>query len=170
MFGEIIALISILIALTATLLTLWQNILTRRALQAQSLLTLRDLALQARFPEALGLISALKDYGDFDAYMQETSEDTRKLILDAVEYLNFAAHLVDENVLPRQTLYNFYFWAYRTSNEKLGNWWLEGYRRNYPQRFRTFERMCTRVASVSDAKIAEFERKHHELYIKKPHA
>jgi hypothetical protein len=160
MLGEIVALISVLIAVTAVLLTLWQNILTRRALQAQTLLTLKELATEVRYREGLEAILSLQDYGDFDRYLESEPGEIKKLIYDTVDFLNFGAHLVEEKVLARQTLYNSYFWAYRTGYDKLIGWWLQGYRRNYPKRFATFERMCRRVGSVTDRKITEFEGKH----------
>jgi hypothetical protein len=160
MVSAVTAAMSVGITFVALLLTLWQSVLTRRALQAQNLVTLKELAVEVRYREGLETILSLQDYTDFDKYLESEPEETRKLIFDTVDFLNFGAHLVEEKVLARQTLYNSYFWAYRTGHDKLIGWWLEGYRRNYPKRFATFERMCRRVGSITEEKIAKFETKH----------
>ena len=160
MVSAVAAAVSAAITFVALLLTLWQSVLTRRALQAQNLVTLKELAIQVRYREGLESILSLQGYDDFDKYLESEPAETRKLIFDTVDFLNFGAHLVEEKVLARQTLYNSYFWAYRTGYDKLISWWLEGYRRNYPKRFATFERICRRIGSISEEKITEFEEKH----------
>lgn len=156
---EIVAVISVLIAVVALLLTLWQNVLTRRAVQSQVLLSLRELAEETDYGRGMPTIIGLKNYNSYSEFVSEESETTQEMIFNTVSFLNFGAHLVEEKLLPRQTLWNFYFWAYRISSEKLLTWWLDGQRENFPRRFATFERMCRNVASIRDEAINKYDRK-----------
>jgi hypothetical protein len=156
---EFVAIVSVIIAVTALLLTLWQNILTRRAVQSQVLLSIRELAQDSNYNEGMPVITNLKNYDNYDEFVASESKETQKLILDTVSFLNFGAHLVEEKLLPRQSLWNSYFWAYRMSSEKLLTWWLEGQRKNFPRKFSTFERMCRKIASVTEQAIMEYDIK-----------
>ena len=161
MSNDIIALISVLIAVAALLLTLWQNILTRRAAEAQVFLTVEQLGIDAAYREGIIAIASLKSYDDFDQFSVSESQETQRLIFQTVEFLNFAAHLADKKYLPRQTIWDLYFWGYRTCNQKLIPWWVEGHRRKHPRRFSTFERMCKRVGSISNEAIAAHDMKRY---------
>jgi hypothetical protein len=156
---DTVAFISVMIAVVAVLLTLWQNILTRRAVQSQVLLSIMALAQDSNYTKGMPVITNLKDFDSYDEFISSESEETQKLILDTVSFLNFGAHLVEENLLPVQSLWNSYFWAYRISNDKLLTWWLEGQRESFPRRFSTFERMCRKVASISDQAIRDYDAK-----------
>jgi hypothetical protein len=106
---EFVAIVSVIIAVTALLLTLWQNILTRRAVQSQVLLSIRELAQDSNYNEGMPVITNLKNYDNYDEFVASESKETQKLILDTVSFLNFGAHLVEEKLLPRQSLWNSYF-------------------------------------------------------------
>jgi hypothetical protein len=162
MSNEVVALISVVIAVAGLFLSLWQNVLTRRAIQAQVLLTLKDLAIEASYPDGIEATINLKSYAGFDSFAKAEPEKTQEVIYSTVDFLNFAAHLVEGKFLPRQTVWNRYFWAYRTCNEKLLTWWLEGQRRSHPRRFSAFESMCQRVSSVSDEAILAFDVKQYK--------
>ena len=158
---EIIGFISIIIAVIAVILTLWQNVLTRRAVQSQVLLSLRELADEANYDVGIVTISQLANFPSYDEYFKETSEESQKVISSTVAFLNYGAHLVEEKLIPRQTYWNFYFWPYRVANEKLRPWWLSGIREEFPKRFSSFERMCREIGSISDEAIAKFDMKRH---------
>ena len=118
MTGEILTFVSLIAAVLALLLTLWQNILTRKALQAQSLLSLKEME-NENYPMGLYAITSLKSYNSYDEFIQNEPASIQKAIYSTVDYLNFAARLMEEGYLPRQTVWNNYFWAYRKAREKL---------------------------------------------------
>lgn len=157
-----IALISIVIALIAVLLTLWQNFLTRKAVQSQVLLSLKQLSSEADYFGGMREIIALKDYHTYTDYLQNEPEDIRKKIYDTVDFLNFVAHLVEDNLLPRETAWHYYFHPYRICNKKLVTWWLAGVREEHFQGFTGFEKMCTRIGSISEESIRKREEKYRQ--------
>jgi hypothetical protein len=157
MVAELVSLISILIAVGALVLTLWQNILTRKAHQATALMSLEQLGIDRNYNQGIELIYGLMNYEDFTSFKQTESEATQSHIFNMVDFLNFAAHLVESGFLPRQSLWNLYFWTYRNCSQKLLPWWLEGQRQNNPQRFAAFERMCWEVGNVSEEAIRNFD-------------
>ena len=113
MTNELIALLSVIIALVAVLLTLWQNFLTRKAVQSQVLLSLKELGKDVDYFEGMKVIATLKDYETYQAYLQSEPEENRKKIYDTVDFLNFIAHLVEDGLLPREVAWHYYFHAYR---------------------------------------------------------
>ena len=160
MLGQIVAFLSASVAVIALLLTLWQNILTRRAVQSQVLLALKELAKEADYFGGMAAIRALKSYDTYEAYLQSEPKGVQKTIYDTVDFLNFAAHLVDDRFLPRQTAWNYYFHAYWICNEKLLTWWLTGIRQERFQGFTGFERMCRRIGNISEETIAKHEARY----------
>lgn len=161
-WSEILAFIGLIIALVAVLLTLWQNTLTRRAVQSQVLLTLKERAREANYFDGVAAIRALKSYGSYEAYLQNEPEAVQKTIYDTVDFLNFVAHLVDDKFLSRDTAWNYYFHAYRISNEKLLTWWMTGIRQDRFQGFTGFEKMCRRIGNISEDAIAKHEARYLE--------
>ncbi len=154
-----LALISATIALVAVLLTLWQNFLTRKAVQSQVLLSLKDNAKEVKFFEGMEKIASLKTYVDYAAYVKGVSVPNRKLIYEAVDFLNFIAHLVEDGFLPRQTAWNYYFHSYQTCYQKLLPWWLEGIRKEQFQGLTSFEKMCEYVGKIDEKAIQKHEAK-----------
>lgn len=161
MWTEIVALMSVLIAVGALLLTLWQNILTRRSVQAEVFLTLENYALEQNYDEGISAIINLPVYESYEEFCMNESEDIQKSIYRTVKFLSYAAHIASKKFLPRQHIWDRYFYAYRISHKKLFPWWMEGIRGNYnPYRFATFEEMCNAAAEVSEEAIIEWDRKH----------
>jgi hypothetical protein len=157
--GTIVAFFSAVIASVALFSTIWQNILTRKAVQSQVLLSLKDNAREIEFFEGMEKIASLKTYVDYAAYMKGVSAANRKLIYEAVDFLNFIAHLVEDDLLPRQTAWNYYFHSYQTCYEKLLPWWLEGIRKEQFQGFTSFEKMCLKIGTISEEEIRKHESK-----------
>jgi len=162
--NEIISLVSLLIAMTALLLTLWQNFLTRQAAQAEVFIELEQLGREVHWEDGITLMVSLKDYSDFDTFAKSEPKEIQSQIYDTVHFLNFAAHLVESNFLPRQKVWDIYFWGFRICNMKLLTWWLQGQRKKkYSPLFVTFERMCKRVGKISDEEIAKFDEKRNRM-------
>jgi hypothetical protein len=158
--GDIVATVSAVIALAALAITLWQNTLTRRAMQAQVFLTLKQLADAVPYDEGLDAIATLNDYNTYEDYLATEPVERRQLINNTIKFLNYAAHLANKKYLPRQHIWDLYFWGYRIARQKLCPWWLEGVRKNEPRRFTRFESMCERVSAITDRQIMEWHKWH----------
>lgn len=163
MLSEIMSLISLMIAVVALLLTLWQNFLSRKALQAQSLLSLKQME-NENFTVGLYAIHTLKQYKDYSEFLQTETDATQKAIYDTIDYLNFAARLAHERHIHRQIIWNNYFWAFRISREKLSPWWFEGQKENNFRRFTSYSKMSYQIAKLTEKEIEKFEKKHKHTW------
>jgi len=157
-----ISLISLLIAVSAVGLTLWQNVLQRRAAQAQVFLHMLD---QFKSVEVFnGSVSLIRvaPYDSLDAFEAGETQDTQEQIHYLVDFLNDLARLVWSGYLSRQVVWDLYFMHYRIAHEKLLPWWLEGQRRrSYPQKFIAFEEMCLRVADITPQAMDAYDSKQY---------
>lgn len=159
MSSESIALASILVATAAMLATLWQGIVATRSAQAQVFLEIEKHSIDIDFALGMDLIAELPAYKTFDDYALAVPESDRRLIHQAVSFLNYCAHLSQNGFVSRQHIWDIYFWSYRICDTKVSSWWLKGVRRSSPRRFLTFEAMCAEVASISDAEIIRFDQR-----------
>lgn len=148
----------LIITLIALGISLWQGMLSRRALQAQSLLDLRSLHIQTNLSKKVKIIASLKPYTTYDEFQQAENDDVQLAIRDVAEFLNFAARFVREGLLPRKIIWDIYFDAYRLCYHKLGSWWVTGIRKQWgqPREFVSFELMCYQVAAVSDKAVEKY--------------
>jgi len=158
MLSSVIALVSMIIAVVALFLTLWQNIITRRATQASVFIQLEQFAEDFGYSNGIEIISSMKKYDSYSEFCALESEETKKLIYKTVNFLNYCAHLVYSKYIPRQRIWDIYFWDYRIC-EKLLPWWLDGVRKGNPRRFVTFEKMCKTVNKISAEAIIEWDNK-----------
>lgn len=157
---EVITAVSLLIAVTAVLLTLWQAVLQRRASQAQVFLHMLDQFNGDDVYDGCVSLYALPTYDTYELYERTESAETQRRIRKLVEFLNDTARLVKSGYLPRQKVWDIYFMVYRTAYRKLLPWWLQGERQGtYAQRYIAFENMCLEVASVSEKHMADYDRK-----------
>jgi hypothetical protein len=165
---EVITISSLLIALTALGLTLWQNMLQRRALQAQVFLHMLDQFGSEYVSNGSACLTRLQHYDDFEAFESGETAETRSQIYKLVEFLNDTARLVMTGYLPRQSVWDIYFMVYRTAYEKLSPWWLEGQRgRSYKQKFIAFEEMCLQIAAINPKQMAAFDAKEYPHFHQK---
>lgn len=138
---------------------IWQGVLSRRSLRAQSLLTLQDLAIRAKHAEGMAAVRRLKSFSGWEEYSKSPEfGETQPLVYETVNFLNFAAHLIQERAIPRQTVWNLYFFSYRDAAASLLSWWLPQLRKENPHLFDTFERMCRQAASKTPTQIHRFDR------------
>jgi len=157
--------ISLLIAVSAVCLTLWQNVLQRRAAQAQVFLHMLDqFKSDEVFKGSLSLIR-VAPYDSLDAFEAGETEDTQEQIYYLVDFLNDLARLVWSGYVPRQSVWDLYFMHYRIAHEKLIPWWLEGQRqRSYPQKFIAFEEMCLQVAAITQQEMDAYDAEQYPNY------
>ncbi|MFN8466327.1 MAG: hypothetical protein U0X20_12290 [Caldilineaceae bacterium] len=157
--GDAAAIVSAAVAIAAILIAIWQTRLTRRAVQSQVLISLKQMADEIHYFSGIAVISGLPHYDDFDTYLKEVPEESQRAIYHTVDFLNYVAHTVSDGFLPRQIAWNYYFHGYRLCNENLMPWWLEGVRRDRFQGFTHFEKMCRQIGAISDYTIEQRERK-----------
>jgi hypothetical protein len=159
MSNTVLAVASLLIALTAIVLTLWQTFLQRKATQAQVFLHLLDKSDTPAVADGMELLATLPPYESYHAYLSDESPEVQTTVYRLVRFLNSTAILVEDGYVPRQEVWNLYFMDYRMAHQKLLPWWLGGLRNaTYPQKFANFERMCYAVASVKDEDVTRFDR------------
>lgn len=150
----------LIIATMAVLLSLWQNVLQRRALQAQVFLKILEQSLSSDVANGINTLMTLAPYSTFSDYQSAESEATQDAIFRLVDFLNNTASLVEQGLIPRQKVWDVYFWAYRIAYQKLVPWWLDGIReQSWPQRLSAFARMGGQAARISDDAIARFDAK-----------
>jgi len=156
MISYVITFASLMFGLLAISLTVWQNLITRHALRAQSFLTLHGLELNSSYYEGVRAIATL-NYSDFETFSM--SEKSQREIYMVVSFLDFVAILVEDRYLMRQNAWDIYFWAYRICNDKLLTWWLAGQREhtNQSMLFSGFERMCWQVRQISPSDSQKFD-------------
>jgi hypothetical protein len=165
MLTAIATIMSLLIAVAAVCLTLWQNVLQRRAAQAEVFLHMLEQSLSYDVANGMNLLIALKDYDTFEAYESSEPPPNQEAIYKVVDFLNNTASLVEEGLIPRQAVWDLYFWSYRVAHEKLMPWWLAGIRkRSYFQRLPNFERMGDQVARVSLEQIRQHDERQARRY------
>lgn len=123
----------------------WQNFLAKKAIRAQSFLTLHQLEMLSRGKDGedgIAAITTLKQYDNYADFEQSEPESKREAIYNAVAFLNFVATLSEEDYLKIQDAWDIYFMAYCISCEKLLPWWLDHYRKLHRNIFPSFERAC----------------------------
>ena len=81
----------------------------------------------------------------------------REKILEVVMYLNQCAQIVDDGIIPKQKLWNRLFQMYRISHDKLGDWWIEHYRKDHQRIFSSYKRMCLDISQISRDEIDKFD-------------
>jgi len=156
----------------ALLLGIMQNKFSAKAMQAQSFLNLHSLDLQAHGPngeDGITAIVSLKNYSNYDEFIEGETEGTREAIYNAVAFLNFVAILGEEKYLNIQDAWNIYFWAYRKSYEKLFPWWLAQQRTEHPHVFPGFERASLVTGNLSNEQINAFDKGSISKYVKRYH-
>ena len=159
MLNGVVALVSVIIAVIALLLTLWQNIITRRAAQASVFVQLEQFGEEFGYNRGIDIISSLKKYDSYSEFCALETEETKKIIYKTVNFLNYCAHLAYQGYIPRQRIWDIYFWDYRICGNKLIPWWLDGVREDNPRRFVTFEKMSKTVCKISNDAIIRWDRK-----------
>jgi hypothetical protein len=167
---NIATIVSLLIAVGAVCLTLWQNVMQRRAAQAQVFLRMLDQFNSDRVFNGSEALNKLQPYDSLEAFEAQETQETRFQIYKLVEFLNDTARLVWSRYLPRQRVWDLYFMLYRAANEKLLPWWLEGQRqRSFKQKFIPFEEMCLQVAHITPEQMDDYDRKEYLYYSQKHH-
>jgi hypothetical protein len=121
----------------------WQISVARKAINAQSFLTLHQLEIASRGDgeDGIAAIAALAKYTNYTEFENGVPDERKRdAIYSAVAFLNFVATLSEEDYLKVQDAWDIYFKAYQISYDKLWPWWLEHQRESHPKVFPSFER------------------------------
>ncbi|MHA1398642.1 MAG: hypothetical protein ACTSSG_13630 [Candidatus Heimdallarchaeaceae archaeon] len=170
MIVEIFSAVSLIISLIAIFIAIWHGTLSNRTLHTQNAAQLKELSLKAEHIKAEMILADLPEFKNYEDFRKSISKEHQELILRYVDFLNYAAHLVEEKAITRQLVWNRYFIIYRICYHKLLPWWLEFQNSRLPQQFSAFRRMCSVVGNVSDRDIIEFDqrlKRKNEANIKK---
>jgi hypothetical protein len=156
----ILSIWSVVVAALSFGAVIWQAHQAARANELNSFISLGTYADRLDYSSGIDVISRVRcsTQGDFE--QQFTSEE-RQQVRRCVEFLSFAAHLVDNGHLPRQRVWDIYFMSYRMVGQHLMPWWFEHQRKTLPQRFVAVQHMCKIVLAVTDAEIELFGRQRH---------
>lgn len=158
MSSDSIALASMQVTTAAMLAALWQGVVAKLAAQAQVLLAIDKHRIEIDFARGIDLNVELPEYKSFEAFVQAVPEPDRRLIFQAISFLNYCAHLSQKGLVTLQYIWDLYFWSYRVCDSKVRSCWLRGVRKSKPRRFLTFESMCIEVAKVPDTDVVRFDQ------------
>jgi hypothetical protein len=148
--------LSLVVSISAILLTLWQTLLTRRALDFQAYLGLETLQKSHSLSDGVRAIRTIPNYDDYKTFLNTESLETQQAIRDTVIFLNAIAHIVNEGFLGKYRVWRRFFFTYKLCYEKLYPWYIEGLRDTRYEgeniAYATFEGMCLLVAEADKSK------------------
>ncbi len=101
MFSEIVALISVILAATATFVALRQNVLNRKAMQAQTFVTIVNTAREIEFSKGMDKIRSLR-YIDYKKFKKSEPKAVQEHIREVVDFLNDIRHLIKHGYLTEE--------------------------------------------------------------------
>ena len=153
-----LALLAVVNSLTAALIAFVQSRTSRKILMSNTILKLQDNALGNRISGKFERIANLEGINSWGQFVSITSDEDRALIDDVITHLNYCAQIVEEEILPRQMIWNRYFWMYRISYQRLNPWWLAEARKNHPKRYSSFERLANAANAITEEAIERFDR------------
>ncbi len=161
---EVVSVVGVISALSGST---WLNVLTSRAIRAQSFVDVLDLEIQSEFQKGILAVTALKDYTNYEDFDENELTDTKEAVYNAVVFLNFMAVLGEEGYLHIQDAWDVYFWSYRTCSEKLLPWWLAEQRVHQPHVFPSFERACSAIMLVNVHLVSKFDKRIGSKHLRK---
>lgn len=160
MFSETIALISVLIAVIAIIVALRQNVLNRKAMQAQTFVTIVNTAREIEFSKGMDKIRSLR-YTDYKKFKRSESKVVQTQVREVVDFLNDIRHLIKHGYLTEEHVLNIYFVSIMACSERLLPWWLEGFRQEHDNQFYyyNFEQLCKMVGYMGEERLELWNRK-----------
>ena len=160
MFTEIIALVSVVIAAIATYFAIRQTDLNRKALQAQTFVTIVNTARDIHFSEGMDIIRSL-NYDNYEKFMKSESKKSQAHIREIIDFLNDLSHMVKHGYLTEEHVLNIYFVSIMDCSERLLPWWVEGFRQenNNQYYYYNFEQLCKRIHEIGDERLLQWNSK-----------
>lgn len=130
--------------------------IAQKSAQIQALTQFRASSRDFNYSDGIEIIEKL-DFDDFKEYRAAVSDDDRRKIRSCVEHLNFAANLVESEIVEKQIVWNLYFMSYRLLSEKLEPWWFDGISAVHPNRFSAARFQARLVSKKTPEEIEAFD-------------
>ena len=159
--SETIALIGTFIALIAAGIALGQNRLNRKAIQAQTFLTIVNTAREIKFSKGMDVIRSFK-YKSYQEYKSKESEDNQNLVRAVVDFLNDLMHMIKHGYLTEKHVLNIYYVSILACAERLLPWWLDGFRKEHGSQYyyENFYQLCEQIKSLGEGKLLDWDKKY----------
>ncbi len=154
MFSEIVTLLSVIIAAVATGFALWQVRLNRKAIQAQTFLTLVNTARDIHFSQGMDIIRSLR-YSDHDEFRKKEPKEVQAHVRDVVDFLNDIRHMIKHGYVTEEHVLNIYFLSIMACAERLLPWWLQGFRHEHGNEYYyyNFEQLCKMIQRMGEKRL-----------------
>lgn len=135
--------LSLVIALIALGIALWQLHLNRIAIQAQTFMTIISTAREIQFSKVMDKIRKFK-YTDYKTYKLKESRETQRQVREVVDFLNDLMHMIRHGYLTKHHILMIYLVSIRSCEEHLLPWWIEGFRveQGSDDFYFSFEELC----------------------------
>ncbi len=159
--SEVIAIIGTLIALIAAGTALRQNTLNRKAIQAQTFLTIVNTAREIEFSKGMDLIRSFK-YDNYQDYKSKESQEVKDLVRAVVDFLNDLMHMIKHGYLTERHVLNIYYLSILACAERLLPWWLDGFREEHGNQYYydNFHQLCEQIRSLGEGKLLDWDTKY----------
>nr|WP_320194267.1 hypothetical protein [uncultured Desulfobacter sp.] len=158
---------SLFVSAATAIFVYWQSKTTQKMLQASTILKIQDNSIAKNISDKFDNIYCLKAFNSYENFKENTNENIIKDINEVVTHLNYCAQIVEEGLLPKQMIWNRYFWMYRSCGEKLLPWWIEHKQKNHPRKYSCFKRMCDEVLLVGDSEVKKHDNQKKNIYSNK---
>jgi hypothetical protein len=158
---EVIAMIGTVIALVTAWIALRQNVLHRKAIQAQTFLTIVNTAREIQFSKGMDLIRSFK-YNDYQDYKSKESQEVQDLVRSVVDFLNDLMHMIKHGYLTKEHVLNIYYLSILACADRLLPWWLDGFRKEHGSRYyyENFQQLCTQIKALGEGKLLDWDTKY----------
>jgi hypothetical protein len=130
----IIAGTGIVIALITAWAAIRQNTLNRKAIQAQTFLTVVNTAREIHFSQGMDRIRTLK-YTDFNEYKSNETKDVQEQVRDVIDFLNDLMHMIKHGYLTEKHVLAIYYVSILSCANHLLPWWVDGFRKEHGNRY-----------------------------------
>ena len=159
--SEAIAVIGTLIALVAAAVALRQNVLNRKAIQAQTFLTIVNTAREIEFSRGMDVIRAFR-YDNYQDYTSTETQEVKDLVRAVVDFLNDLMHMIKHGYLTEQHVLNIYYLSILACAEHLLPWWLAGFRKEQgnPYYYENFNQLCEQIRDLGEGKLLDWDKKY----------
>lgn len=159
-----LSVISLFVSTVTAVFVYWQSKSTKKMLQASTILKIQDNSITKNITDKFDNIYCLKTFNSYENFKENTNKIIIEDINEVVSHLDYCAQIVEEGLLPKQMIWNRYFWMYKSCGEKLLPWWIEYKQKNHPRKYNYFKRMCDEVSLVSDAEIKKYDNQKENIY------
>ena len=159
--SEIISTVGAIIAFLALGISLRQINLNRKAIQAQTFITVINTAREIRFSEGMDIIRGFK-YNSYKTYKTKENKKTQLHVREIVDFLNDLMHMIKHGYLTQNHVLSIYYVSILACAEHLLPWWTEGFRKEHGSEYYyiTFEDLCNQVKSLGEGYAVNWDQEY----------